>query len=105
MSRAHDIGGRRGYGQVELDERDAVFYDVWESRVFALNRALNAAEIYNPDEFRQAREHIDPDRYYHLTYYERWLVAMERLLIEKGVLDATQIGAAERDVLLRKTHG
>jgi nitrile hydratase subunit beta len=105
VSRAHDIGGRRGYGHVEPDERDAVFYDVWESRVFALNRALNAAEVYNPDEFRQAREHIEPNRYYQLSYYERWLVAMEALLVGKGVLGRGQIDAAERDVIARKSHG
>ena len=41
--------------------------------------------LYNLDEFRSAVEEIEPARYFALSYYERWLMAVEALLARRGV--------------------
>ena len=85
MSRLNDVGGMHGFGPIVREADEPAFHHEWEARVFALNRVLLARGVYTLDEFRFAAERIDPARYYGLSYYERWLEAIETLLAEKGV--------------------
>ena len=86
MSRAHDIGGQTGFGPVPLSEDGLPFHHDWEARVCALNGVLRARDVYGVDEFRDAIERIPPQEYLQLSYYERWLRAIETLLTEKALL-------------------
>jgi len=86
MSRIHDVGGMHGFGEIDRAPDEEPFHHEWEARVFALNRLLLHAGIYNLDEFRYAIERMDPIAYLSSSYYEKWLAAIERLLEEKGVL-------------------
>ena len=86
VSRAHDIGGQTGFGPVPLGEDDLPFHHDWEARVYALNGVLRERGLYGVDEFRDAIERIPPQEYLQLSYYERWLRAIETLLAEKDLL-------------------
>jgi nitrile hydratase len=93
MLRTFDIGGAAGLGPVPgIGDRalhgvsEQAFHHEWEARVFVLNRLLLESGLYNLDEFRYAIERMPPREYAATSYYERWLVALERLLLEKGVL-------------------
>jgi nitrile hydratase subunit beta len=86
VSRAHDIGGQTGFGPVPLGEDGLPFEHDWEARVAALNGVLRARGLYSGDEFRDAIERIPPQEYLGLSYYERWLRAIETLLAEKALL-------------------
>jgi hypothetical protein len=86
VSRAHDIGGQTGFGPVPLGEDGLPFEHDWEARVYALNGVLRARGLYSVDEFRDAIERIPPQEYLGLSYYERWLRAIETLLAEKALL-------------------
>jgi hypothetical protein len=86
MNRTHDVGGAPGLGPIEREADEPPFHHEWEARVFVLNRLLLAKELYNLDEFRYAIEKMPPERYLAMPYYEKWLVAIERLLREKGAL-------------------
>lgn len=88
LARPHDIGGLDGYGSVDTSDDREPFHHEWEARVFALNRELLRQGLYTLDEFRDAVERMSPERYHHASYYERWLYAIESLLVRKGVLDA-----------------
>ena len=85
MSRVNDVGGRPGYGAIDGHDDGQPFHHEWEARVFAINRLLLSQGIYNLDEFRYAIESMDPAHYASASYYERWLVAIESLLEQKGV--------------------
>jgi nitrile hydratase subunit beta len=86
MSRIHDIGGLHGFGPMPpRKEGEPPFDHEWEARVFALNRLLLRKGVYNLDEFRHVIERMPPGDYLAASYYERWLVAIETLLAEKGV--------------------
>jgi len=51
-----------------------------------INCRLLEAGLYNLDEFRFAIEQMPPDVDLASSYYEKALIATERLLREKGVL-------------------
>jgi hypothetical protein len=85
MSRVHDVGGQSGFGPVPLGDDGQPFHADWEARVCALNGVLRGRGVYNVDEFRDAIEQIPPVEYLALSYYERWLRAIETLLTAKGV--------------------
>ena len=86
MSRIHDLGGMYGFGAIDTDDDGAPFHHEWEARLFAINSMLLKRGIYTLDEFRYAVERMDPQEYLGASYYERWLYAMEALLLEKGML-------------------
>ncbi len=85
MSRVHDVGGQSGFGPVPLDEDGQPFHADWEARVYALSGVLRARGVFTTDEFRDAIESLPPEDYLALSYYERWLAAIESLLERKGV--------------------
>lgn len=86
MSRIHDVGGMEGFGPIDVTDDDAPFHADWEARLFALNSALVRRGIYSLDEFRDAVERIPPPLYLASSYYERWFVAIQTLLRERGIL-------------------
>lgn len=91
MSYIHDIGGLRGLGAVpELDD-DLDFHAAWEARVFGLMRSLRYAGAFTTDEFRHTIERMDPAAYLGASYFERWIDAVERLCLAKGLIDEAQL--------------
>ncbi len=80
------MGGQHGHGRVVAEPDEPVFHDRWEGRVYALMRLARRDEIFNLDEMRRAIETIPPAEYLAQSYYERWLVALEAMLAEKGVV-------------------
>jgi hypothetical protein len=86
VSRVHDIGGQTGFGPVPVGDDGQPFAADWEARVYALSRVLRSRGLYTTDEFRDALERIPPAEYIELSYYERWLRAIETVLAEKGLL-------------------
>lgn len=81
------MGGQIGFGAVDADPADREpFHADWEARVFALNTALLRRGVFNLDEMRDAIERIPPQQYLAASYYERWLIAIETMLRDKGVL-------------------
>jgi len=93
MRAMHDLGGLPA-GPVERDEHDP---SLAERRVDALMMLLMGHGVFNVDEMRRTIESLPPDVYERHDYYERWLLTLERLLIEKGVLTAEEIEARLRD--------
>jgi nitrile hydratase len=83
MSRLNDVGGMHGFGPIERTPVEPPFHAEWEARVFALNRVLMQRGLYNLDQFRAAVEEIEPAQYLGMSYYERWLTAIERLVAQR----------------------
>lgn len=67
---------------------EPIFSEPWESRIFGIAIGLCERGYYNWDEFRDcligeiaaADAHRDPS-----TYYERFLAALEQLMLAKGI--------------------
>ncbi|MGH7864648.1 MAG: nitrile hydratase subunit beta [Candidatus Binataceae bacterium] len=94
MNGVHDMGGMHGFGGAAPEANEPVFHAEWERRTFGLANLVLGRRLANIDEFRHAIERIPPARYLASSYYERWLDAVETLLIEKGVLTREQLAAA-----------
>lgn len=90
MNGIHDMGGMHGFGAVPRDP-DA-FHADWERTIFAVDRVLRAQEVYGGDRKRHAVERVDPQRYLD-GYFERWVAAVETLLVGSGHLEPGRIDA------------
>jgi nitrile hydratase subunit beta len=92
MNGPHDMGGMHGFGPV-LSEENLHTPDRWELRMHAIMRVARSHRLYNIDEFRHAIERMPPAEYLASSYYERWLSAIERLLVEKQVVREDEVAA------------
>ena len=93
MGRINDVGGMQGFPDIRPEPDLEPFHADWEAHVFAMNRALIGRGVYNLDELRDAIERMPAEAYLAVSYYERWLAAIETLLLEKGVLAREELGA------------
>ena len=100
MRSHHDMGGLPA-GPVEPAEHD---YAHWEKRVDALQVLLSAPQrrLLRVDEMRRNIESLRPDAYEAMTYYERWIAAIAKVLIERGVLTSDELGRKMEDVKARE---
>jgi len=91
MNGVHDLGGMDGMGAIGYAPEEPTFHADWEREVFATVMVTMAQRQYNMDSFRHAIERMAPARYLGVTYYERWLAAMEKRLVEEGVVSADEL--------------
>ena len=96
MNGIHDMGGMHGMGAIAPEPNEPVFHHPWERRVFALRIAASALRCWNLDESRHAAERMRPAQYLAASYYQRWLFALEQLLLERGLVSRAELdsGAA-----------
>ncbi|MBO0704818.1 MAG: nitrile hydratase accessory protein [Candidatus Dormibacteraeota bacterium] len=83
-------------GQAALPRRNGelVFDAPWQGRAFGIALGLHEAGVYDWEEFRQRLiQEVGADE--QRDYYERWLAALERLAVERGLVTA---GEYERRV-------
>jgi len=95
MNGIHDMGGMDGFGPVVREQNEPVFHAGWEGRVYAIASLATGLVPFSADEFRHAIERTPPERYLASSYYERWLAAVETLLVERGVVTREEILAKE----------
>ncbi|MBM3344352.1 MAG: nitrile hydratase accessory protein [Betaproteobacteria bacterium] len=80
-----------------IDDNGPVFREPWEAQAFAMTLALYDRGLFTwPEwaallgaEIKRARERGDPDT--GETYYRHWLAALERMVAQKGVADASTL--------------
>ncbi len=89
----HDMGGMHGFGPVEEEENEPVFHTKWESRVYAMNRAMGPLRLWTIDEGRAAQEALPPSVYVSASYYQRWLLGLESRVQERGIAGADELAA------------
>ena len=93
MDGVHDLGGREGYGPVDLAD-DAVFAAEWEKRSFGL--ALAAAVMgvnTSTSQHRHSVERMDGVHYLTTRYYEHWATGLITRMVETGKVDLAEAEA------------
>jgi len=93
MNGVHDMGGMDGFGPVESEAHEPVFHAPWEGRVYALTRAMGYARLWTTDESRATQERLPAHVYLSVSYYKRWTLGLERLLMKYGLVSADEIAA------------
>src|SRR5438128_553260 len=99
MNGIHDMGGMHGFGRVEIEENEPVFHEPWHGRALAMARLVVGQRVANGDAFRYAIESLPPETYLAAGYYGRWVAALERLLVEAGLLAAGELEGRVRGVV------
>lgn len=93
MDGIHDLGGIDGFGRVEPEPNEPVFHAPWEARVLAMMHAMRNAARWTIDQERFAQERLHPQAYLAVSYYQRWFLALQRLLLEKGLIAREELDA------------
>jgi nitrile hydratase subunit beta len=91
MNSVHDMGGMHGMGPVQYEQNEPVFHAPWEGRAFALNIATRAGRKWNIDAGRYEIELIPAADYLRMSYYEKWVVRLEKLLVKTGLVAESEI--------------
>ncbi|MDM0047134.1 nitrile hydratase subunit beta [Variovorax dokdonensis] len=86
-----DLGGRNITGAIVAEPEGELFHAEWEARALALTLAMGGTGSWNIDASRSARETL-PD-YLQLSYYQIWLAALEKLMIERHQVSAAELQA------------
>ena len=95
MNGAADLGGMMGFGPVVVEPEGPPFRADWERRAHAMVIAMGAAEHWNIDASRYARESLPPGEYLTSAYYEIWIKALERLLVAHGLVSAHELASQQ----------
>lgn len=97
MNGIHDMGGMQDMGPILPEKGEPVFHALWESRLFATFLAAGAWHKWNIDAFRHTREVLSPVDYLSLSYYEQWLSGLLHLLVQGGLVSASEIESGVPD--------
>ena len=87
MRRVHDVGGTQGFGPLELEENEPIFHEEWEGRVFGMMATVG----HRAFPMRPTIESIEPATYLASTYYEKWLIALEKGFVQSGSITADEL--------------
>ena len=86
--RHHDMGGLDA-GPIDREDHDRA---PWEKKVDALMTLLGKRKILSVDELRRGIEELGADAYDRLSYYERWMASMTNILLEKRIIEVSELG-------------
>ena len=93
MDGVHDLGGREGYGPVDLSD-DGVFVDEWEKRSFGLALAAGVMGVNtSTSQHRHSVERMDAVHYLTTRYYEHWVDRAITRMVETGKVDVPEAEA------------
>ena len=95
MNGAHDLGGMHGLGPIEAEADEPVFHHEWQRRVLALTLASGAMGKWNIDMSCHARENQPPEQYLRNSYYQTWLVGLEKLLLAADLVTAGELASGQ----------
>jgi nitrile hydratase len=97
MDGVHDLGGLEGFGPVPYTPEEPISVgERWEALAGASVFALLRSGLTNLDAHRHRIERIDPTRYLPVSYWGRWLVAVESATIDQGIATREEIDGAVR---------
>lgn len=91
MDGIHDMGGMQGFGPVDPDDDTGGYHADWEGLVHSAFVATLGSGVHNMDEFRHSIERMKPDHYLNAAYYDRWLIGVSTLAVEKGVISPREL--------------
>jgi nitrile hydratase subunit beta len=94
MDGMHDLGGKEGFGPVDVNEREIPFHYPWEGRMWAIAMVTNAAD-WTIDWWRHVRELIEPADYLTRRYFDQWMQTQTAALIDSGILTLEDVASGD----------
>ena len=90
MDGIHDLGGKQGYGPIDVDEPEEPFHAPWEGRMWAISRNRGAPGC-TIDWWRHVRELIEPADYLTRPYFDQWAQTELAVHINAGVFTLDEV--------------
>lgn len=95
--RWHDMGGLPA-GDIPMEGHD---FALWEKRVDALMVLCGAQGLFTVDGLRRALEDMGEEAFEKMSYYERWIAAINQNLIEAGAYSLEELGTRMDEIAQR----
>ncbi|MCH9672209.1 MAG: nitrile hydratase subunit beta [Gammaproteobacteria bacterium] len=95
MDGIHDLGGRHGFGPIDVNEPEEQFHEPWEARVRGIVNAMSRAPDWNLDWFRHCRELIDPVDYLSRPYFDQWVQTYCAMMINSGWATTEEVSSGK----------
>jgi nitrile hydratase beta subunit len=94
MDGIHDLGGKQGYGPIDVDDGETPFHHDWEAREWGIAQSARTPGI-TIDWWRHCRELILPEDYLNRPYFDSWAQTDFSTYIEAGWMTVEDIGKAD----------
>jgi nitrile hydratase len=94
MDGIHDLGGKQGYGPIEVDEDESPFHHEWEGREWGIAQCARTPGI-TIDWWRHCRELIMPGDYLGRPYFDSWAQTDFSTYIEAGWISMAEVDAGK----------
>lgn len=94
MDGIHDLGGKEGYGAIDLSESDSPFHEPWEGRMWGISRIADRPD-WTIDWWRHVRELIDPVGYLDRPYFDSWAQTFFACYINSGVISLEEAASGK----------
>jgi nitrile hydratase len=103
MDGIHDLGGKQGYGPIDVEDEGGPFHHDWEGREWGIAQCARTPGI-TIDWWRHCRELIMPEDYLGRPYFDSWAQTDFATYVEAGWITLEEIDAgrsltAEADVM------
>lgn len=97
MDGIHDLGGKLGYGAVQVTQTEPAFHHDWEARLFGMVRCMSRPADWNLDKFRNTRELETPVRYLTRPYFDQWYKVYACMMLGSGVATIEELASGQSD--------
>jgi nitrile hydratase len=94
MDGIHDLGGKQGYGPIEVDDDGKPFHHDWEGREWGIAQCARTPGI-TIDWWRHCRELIMPQDYLGRPYFDSWAQTDFSTYIEAGWISMEEVIAGK----------
>jgi len=94
MDGIHDLGGKQGYGPIEVDSDETPFHHDWEAREWGIAQSARTPGI-TIDWWRHCRELILPEDYLGRPYFDSWAQTDFSTYIDAGWMTLQEVGSGK----------
>jgi nitrile hydratase len=92
MDGIHDMGGMRGFGQVQQLTDAPPFTEAWEGKAFVIGALAARISGTNLHAFRHAIERVPPAEYL-VGYWNRWTIGAQIMMEDSGIVTDEEVRA------------
>ncbi len=94
MDGIHDLGGKQGYGPIEVDSDETPFHHDWEAREWGIAQSARTPGI-TIDWWRHCRELVLPEDYLGRPYFDSWAQTDFSTYIEAGWMTLQEVSSGQ----------
>lgn len=96
MDSVHDLGGKHGFGPIDVDEPVEPFHSDWEARAWALSKAYEGCPPdITIDWWRHVRETSVPLDYLTRPYLDSWLETDMVTLVDSNICTVEELATGK----------